>query len=286
MKKLIAYILVLMFAAAAVLVLLSVDAMACEETGIPLPKIEEGAEQLSGCAWFAVDTTRHIVGKWDAGAREEVFTATAEEAPFILGLLDNGIVRAKGELSYTEMGGWVLGLTRLETSVEIYAEYAGQVGVIVEDRTGEGMSAAAVIAATQWRTAGTIYHVFFLPDSPKAAVGVVRINGGRSSATLYAGEFEGVLCLGFVTGGMPCQPEEEPEPEATEEPEPQPTPEPVIIRETVVVKETVVRECVKQPVTVIQNNFQINYKSTVTNCQKVILSGGGCGGKSVHCVED
>ena len=281
MKKLFAIILILC--------LLPIAALACEDT-IPLPKIETGsAETLNGCAWFAVDTTRHIVGKWNAEAHEETFSATGEAAPFILGILDNGIVRSKGELKYTEAGGLILGLTRLDVSVQIYSEYYELVSTIVEARVGGELSAAAVIAASQWRTSGTIYHVFFVSDSPKAAVGTVWLNGGKNAATLYAGEFQGVLCLGFMAGGMPCQaPEETEEPEPETTPEPAATPEPVVIRETVYYKETVVREIVQKPtcVKVIQNNFQTIINSTVKNVQTVNLgSGGGCG-KSLNCVKD
>lgn len=268
MKKLLSVLLILC--------MLPLAAVACEEA-IPLPKIEDGgAEALHGCAWFAIDTTRHIVGKWNAEAREEILAASSETAPFVLGILDNGIVRAKGEIRYTEAGGMILGLTRLEVSVQIYAEYYDLVSTIVEARVGEELSAAAVIAASQWRTAATIYHVFFVSDSPKAPVGVVYLNGGKSAAILYAGEFQGVLALGFMAGGMPCQePEAAEEPEPTEEPEPAATPEPVVIRETVYVKETVVRETVTKPacVKVIQNNFQTIINSTVTNCQRVTFGG-------------
>ena len=279
MKKLIAVLLAVLMLAASAAALLGV-AYACGE--IPLPKIETGAEPLTGCAWFAIDETRHIAGKWDAEAREEYFTAPTMESPFILGLLENGVVRGKGEVKYTEAGGLLLGLTRLHCTIVIYAEYSALVAEIVEARTGEEITAASVVAASEWRTASTIYHVFFLPETPKAAIGVVWLNGGKNAATLYVGEFEGVLTLGFVTGGTGAIPE----PETT--PEPEPTPEPVIIRDTVYVRETVVREVVKEKtcIKVIQNNFQVNLNSTVTNCQKVILSGVGCNGKAVDCVKE
>ena len=281
MKKILAIILILC--------LLPIAALACEDT-IPLPKIETGsAEALSGCAWFAIDETRHIVGKWNAEAHEEVFSATSEESPFILGLLDNGVVRAKGEVKYTEIDGWVLGLTKLFCSMDVEAEYRELVSENVRYWTGEDeVTPATVIAATQRRTGTTIYHVFFLPETPKIPVITLWLNGGKNAVTIYAGIFEGEMALGFVTGGIPCQPTEEPEPETT--PEPAATPEPVVIRETVYYKETVVREIVQKPtcVKVIQINNQLNINSAVTNCQRVILNstiGGGCG-KGVNCVQD
>lgn len=266
-------------------------ALACEETIIPLPKTTvKGTEQLNGCAWFAIDETKHIAGKWDASAREEILCATTIENPFILGLLDNGVVRAKGEVKYTEIDGWVLGLTKLFCSMDIDAEYWELVSENVKYWTGKDeVTQATVIAATQRRTATTIYHVFFLPETPKIPVITLWLNGGKSAVTIYAGIFEGEMALGFVTGGIPYQPTE-----TTEEPEPETTPEPIV--NTVYVRETVVREVVKETVKeptcvrVIQNNYQTIVNSTVTNTQKVILNStisGGC--KKVipeNCVKD
>ena len=269
MKKLIAVMLI-------AVMLLPAVVYACDA---PVVKMET-RESFAGCAWFALDETRHIAGKWDANAKEGIFSAPGMENPFVKGMLDNGVVRAKGELKYFMAGDMLCGLTKVKISVEITAEYADAVYSIVESRVDGGeMTAANIIAATQWRTAATIYHVFFLPSAPKAAVGTVYLNGGSSTAALYMGEFEGVLVLGFVTGGIPYQePEatEEPEPETT--PEPVSTPEPVVIRDTVYVKETVVREVVQEKtcVKVVQINNQININSTVKNVQKVILNNGGC----------
>ena len=291
MKKLIALVLV-------AVMLIPTVVYACEETmnsAVPLPKMGKGTEELTGYAWFAIDETRHIAGKWEASAREEIFSATAIENPFILGLLDNGVVRAHGEVKYTEIDGWVLGLTKLFCSMDIDAEYWELVSENVKYWTGEDeVNQATVIAATQRRTGTTIYHVFFLPETPKIPVITLWLNGGKNAVTIYAGIFEGEMALGFVTGGTGAPAAtEEPEPETT--PEPAATPEPIV--NTVYVRETVVREVVKETVKepacvrVIQNNYQTIVNSTVTNTQKVIVnsavSSGGC--KKVipeNCVKD
>ena len=271
MKKIFAIILILC--------MLPMAALACEED-MPIVKIETSSAYYAGCAWMALDETRHIVGKWDASAQEETFTAPDKENPFILGLLDNGVVRAKGELKYFTAAGRICGLTKVACTVEIRAEYAQAVSEIVENRVEcKEVNAAAVIAATQWRTAGTIYHVFFLPSAAKAPVGVVRLNGGSSAATLYMGEFEGALVLGFVTGGVPAR---EPEPEEDpEEPETEPEPEPVVIVQNVYIRqESTTTNCTR----IIQDNRQININSIVENHQKQIVKiGTGCGG--MRCLE-
>lgn len=277
MKKLIALTLILC--------LVPLTALACETTppsasqtpplageAMPVVKIENGCEAFSGCAWFAIESDRHIIGKWSADAREEIFTARELDKLYILGLLENGVVRAKGELKYIEADGTILGLTKLACTVEIKAEYAKTVQDIVEARTGGTLSTAAVIAATQWRTAETIYHVFFLPDAVKAPVGTLWLNGGKSAVTLYVGEFCGVKVLGFVTGGI----RDEEKPKAAETPAP--------VTQTVYVTQRVEQKtCIK----IIQDNRQINIGSTVDNrqAQTVILGGKGCGSKPV-CVEN
>lgn len=264
MKKMLSVLLIMVL-------LMPAAVYACEETAIPLPKMGTGAETLTGYAWLAIDETWHIAGKWQASAREGIFSAPKDENPFIRGLLDNGVVRAKGEVTYTEIDEWVLGLTKVFCSMDVDPEYRVLVSENVKHWTGEEeVTPATVIAATQRRTAMTIYHVFFLPETPKIPVITLWLNNGKDAVTIYAGLFEGEMSLGFVTGGIPYQ-----EPETTEEPEPEATPEPVVIRDTVYVKETVVKEVVKEKtcVKVIQNNFQVNINSTVTNRQTVIVKG-------------
>lgn len=236
------------------------------------------AGYYAGASWWALTAWHRVPGKVHPNEDVDALPANPPESAWIGGCVDNGLVREHSVMEVITSGGAVYGLSSVQISIQIREEYISLVESIVRERLDvEEITANAIIAATMWWQENTVCHIFFLPSAPKMQVGSVTVNNGKTAITLWAGDFDGdgALELGFVTGSAPAA---TPEPVATPEPEPAPTPEPVIIHNTVYVKETVVKETVKEKscVTVVQNNYQVNINSTVTNCQKVILQNGGC----------
>ena len=289
MKKLIAMVLV-------AVMMIPAAVYACDGTAV-LPNIETAAWDVSGCAWVALSAENRLMyGKLSEEEKLEIFPAKSMNGAFVRGITESGVIREKGEMRYMLLEGTVIGLTKVEVTVKIEAEYWEIVESIVNRRMEkyEEITAADIMACTLGRTESTVYHYLFGRTSGYIAVGSVVFNG-KNTVSLCVGDwnFDGLADLGFpVYLGNPDSEatEKEEEPETTQEPEPEPaaTPEPIV--NTVYVKETIVKEVVKETVKepscvkIIQNNFQTIVNSTVTNTQKVILNnGGGC--RKVECVE-
>lgn len=251
----------------------------CEEEarGVLIAKSETTvrANVFTGAAWWALTAGNRVFGKNGPFENVTAIPANPPRAAWIGGCLDNGIVREHNTMTVIGDG---YGLTNVEATITLMPDAVELVGSIIRERLGvDEITVNTIIAATMWWEQSTVCHIFFLPEAPKMWVGT--ITAGKAIIDLYAGDWagDGTLVLGFMAGGSPATPE------------PASTPEPVVIRETVYVKETVVREVVKEKtcVKVIQVNNQININSTVTNSQKVILSGTGCGKNyREKCVED
>lgn len=253
-----------------------------EAAGVLIAKSETAiqANVFTGISWWALTVENRVFGKISPMEQVSAVAANPPRGAWIGGCVDNGVVRDKHTMTVIGEG---YGLTQVEVRIELRQEAVELVERILWERLEvDTITANAIIAATMWWEKSTVCHVFFLPDAAKMWAGT--ITAGKNTIELYAGEWGGVLVLGFVSGSCPA-PTPEPEPEAT----PAPTPVPVVIRETVYVKETVVREVVQEKacVKVIQNNFQVNVNSTVTNTQKVIFGGSGCK-KAIpnDCVKD
>ena len=122
-------------------------------------KIETG-NTYTGRAYVAMEQEQHLTGLLCETEKAEVFPAPRNIRPYVRGVVENGIVRAKGVLAYHEINGMVCGLTETGCAVTIYPEYEQAVAEIVARRTGTTVIAAAIIACTQWRTETTIPKIF------------------------------------------------------------------------------------------------------------------------------
>ncbi len=277
MKKLISLVLVAMM-----LTLPALGAADCgcgcgacicgaEAAGVLVAKSEMSVQTnvFTGISWWALTEENRVFGKISPLEQVSAVAANPPRGAWIGGCVDNGVVRDKHTMTVIGEG---YGLTQVDVHIELRQEAVELVERILWERLEvDTITANAIIAATMWWEKSTVCHVFFLPDAAKMWAGT--ITAGKNTIELYAGEWGGVLTLGFVSGSCPA-----------------PTPEPVVIRDTVYVKETVVREVVKEKtcVKVIQNNFQVNINSTVTNTQKVIVGGGSGCKKAIpnDCVKD
>ena len=242
-------------------------------------KIETG-NTYTGRAYVAMEQEQHLTGLLCETEKAEVFPAPRNIRPYVRGVVENGIVRAKGVLAYHEISGIICGLTETGCAVTIYPEYAQAVAEIVARRIGEDakVNEATIIACTQWRTETTITQIFYTEKTAWAVCGSVFFDGAQYPAALCIGDFngDGAPELGYIAGGMPQEPEKPKEPEI------------MVVEKTVyvekVVEKTVVNNCTK----IIQDNRQININSNVTNKQKqtVIINGGkGCKPCLPRCIE-
>ena len=265
MKKAMILSLVLMMLAA-------VPAAACE-----LPNIETGAAAMSGAAWWVISGSHHVMGRMNEKETLQIYPAQNVEGAYITGAVETGLIREKGEMRYMAVNGSACGLTRVEVTVSIRAEYMEEVRWIVARRMGEGaaVDAGNVIACTIRRTQATVCHYFFSSTVDRILIGTVTVNNGRDAFALYMGDWtgDGLPELGFAAGYI-VQQYKTPE-------KPQGNPQNSQ-------SSTQSKDCGKKGgcTLVIQVNAQININSTVTNNQNVNIN-NGCNknGHMVNCVK-
>jgi len=277
MKKLLVMVLVIC--------MMPTFAFACDYENPAIVAIEKSTNACSGYAYFALDESMHIFAKLNETERVTVYSSKGGESTYIRGIVGNGIIRAKGEMRYLNVGGMLCGLTKVKCSVNIQEEYKEAVWQIIERRIENGaeLTANAVIACTQWRTEETIYHIMFSSNVAHVSVGTLTVN--ECVTDICIGDFngDGLFELGFPSGYW--IEESKPEPEVEEEPEPAPEPV-VIVNNYYVTEKTTQNVCNKVTNTIIQDNRQVNINSQVTNNQKQIVTinpNKDCG-KQFHCV--
>lgn len=248
-----------------------------------------------GASWWALTDGNRAFGKISPAEDQPVCPAKPPKSAFVGGCMDNGLVRKKGSMTVlTGADGLVYGLTSLDVKITLNADAVALVESIVRDRLEvDGITANAIIAATMWWQETTVTHIFFHPTAPMMWVGVVTVNGGRNTIDLWAGDWDGdgFPELGFCAGSSPTPvPTAEPTPEPTPVPVPESTPAPAA-ENTPAPQKTESRECSKAPMCVknyyttniIQINNQVNIKSKVTNCQKVVAPVPS-GRKGAQCI--
>lgn len=251
-------------------ILIPARGLACDAPAVKI----QSTLTFTGSAFLAMEQEQHIIGMISETERAELFTAARVMRPYVRGVVENGVVRAKGALLYREAGGVICGLTSVGCTVVIYPQYAGAMAEIIARLIGEeaDLSAETILACTQWRTASTITHIFYTDRTAWAAVGSAYFDGAQCPAILYIGDFngDGAPEPGFLAGGMPQ------EPERTKEPDP---PQVIVVEKTVhvekVVEKTVVNNCTR----IIQDNRQINIGGIVKNKNTMIVNIGGNGCK-------
>lgn len=262
MKKLITLMLIVMMLTPAVM------AYACEEVKTVLPNIECNTQSETGFAWVVLDAEfQMLCGKTYANEKVEIRPARCADKTFVRGIVEDGILRYKGEMKYLVIDGQVFGLTKIEVTVEIGEEYQGPVENILLRRMGDEakVNAGNVIACTIGRTQTAVFHYFFRASDSCVKVGRVFFNG-TYAANLYMGDWnaDGLMELGFMAAGIRVPLDANGEPVVQEE---------TTTTTTTTASTSVNKTCVK----VIQINNQININSTVTNCLRVnIGASGGC----------
>ena len=262
MKKLIALMMV------ALMLIPAMVAVACEEADAVLPNIESGSQSESGPAWVALDAEYQMLyGKTSETEEVEIRPAKCAEKNFVRGIVEDGILRYKGEMRYLVNDGQVFGLTKIEVTVEIGEEYQGPVENILLRRMGDEakVNAGNVIACTIGRTQTTVFHYFFRASDSCVKVGRVFFNG-TYIANLYMGDWnaDGLMELGFMAAGIRVPLDANGEPVAQEE-------------TTVTATATAQSACSSASgnnicVQITQNNYQINVGSTVNNCLRVNMT--------------
>lgn len=169
-----------------------------------------------GAAWWALAESQLVIGIKAPNEQAAILPMQAPEKTFIRGAVDNGLIREKSVMRVTfGTGGAVYGLTQIQVSVRIRAEFVGLVESIVYNRIGAGadITANSIIACSQWWDGMSVGHIFFTSATEKTAVGTVTVNGGADTIILWAGDFDGdgTLELGFCAGWTERQPEPAPE---------------------------------------------------------------------------
>ncbi len=266
MKKLIAVLLTV-----ALMLTPAMVAVACEEADAVLPNIESGSQSESGPAWVALDAEYQMLyGKTSETEEVEIRPARCAEKTFVRGIVEDGILRYKGEMRYWIADERVYGLTKIEVSVEISSDAWGAVESIVIRRMGDEakMTAGNIVACTIGRTASTVYHYFFRPQSDCVRVGRVIFNGSYS-ANIYLGDWHGngQMDLGFMVAGIKVPLGANGEPVTQEE---------TVTETTVTATATAQSTCGSASgnnicVRITQNNYQVNIGSSVNNCLRVIM---------------
>lgn len=224
-------------------------ACACgtEATGVLVARSETIIQTnvFCGASWWALTEGNRVFGKISPLEQVGTVPANPPRAAWIGGAMDNGLVRDHHTMTVIGEG---FGLTSIDVRIELRRDALELVESIVRDRLAvDTITANAIIAATMWWEQGTVCHVFFLPGT---AAWVGTITAGRATIDLYAGDWGGVLALGFVTGSSPAP---------TPTPEPHPTPAPRTETRT---EYTMKKTCVKN--VYITNVVQINIAGKAT----------------------
>ena len=254
-------------------------------------KIEVNLNVYTGETWWCISENRLVTGKIRVDEKVDTAKIAEQKTPYVRGFVDNGLIREKGAIRYTEIGGTILGLTELEATVTIWEQYTEAVETVVHEKLGENVeiSANSILSCSlRWET-NTVYHMFADQYSGRIPIGTVTLNGGESTTLIYICDFDGngtfeiVFSAGWIPYEEPKQPENDPEsrlPEELEtEPECKPEPTVIVQKETVYVEKTTV--C--KPITQIIN--QVNINSTVTNTQTVNINNGIICKKTLPCAE-
>lgn len=271
MKKLIAVLLTV------ALMLTPAAVYACDDVEALLPNIECGMQNDVGPAWVAMDAEYQMLyGKISETEEVEIRPARRPEKNFVRGVVEDGILRYKGEMRYLVADGQVFGLTRIEVLCEIGEEYWDAVEDIVIRRMSDEaeMTAGNIIACTIGRSENTVYHYFFRASDSAVKVGRVFFNG-TYAANLYMGDWHGIgqMDLGFMAAGIKVPLGANGEPVTQEE---------TVTETTVTATATAQSACSSASgnnicVRITQNNYQVNIGSSVNNCLRVIM------GVASHC---
>jgi hypothetical protein len=181
----------------ALCILIPACASACGGIAV---KIETG-NTYTGSVYVAMEQEQHLTGMLSETEKAEVYAAPRNIRPYVRGVVENGIVRAKGVLAYHEINGMVCGLTETGCTVTIYPEYEQAVAEIVDRRIGgeTTVSAAAIIACTQWRTETTITQIFYTEKTAWEAGGSVFFDGPQYPASLCIGDCKRQHYRNFAT---------------------------------------------------------------------------------------
>ena len=248
------------------------------------------AFNVCGEALWALSDSQHITGILTPDKVEEYLPAQNPPKPYIVGFLDNGLVRTKGLQEYcVSTSGAYGGFTYVRTKIDIFAQYEEIVCEIVTDKLGyEPRTVVDYILATMYFECKYAGHRFFDTKVSKFHVGNVIVNDGKDTIALYMGDwdFDGKYDLGFAVGYVQCTPAPRPTCPVVPPCRPRPTPKPkqkpckpeiivqpeIVVRPQVVVVEPKV-QAPKVEVTckpkVCTPFVQINLFSDVTNNIKI-----------------
>lgn len=224
MKKIIAVVL-------AACLLFSVTAFACEEYAPIIPPAREeyvAPFTYDDDVWVALTAEYHELAKiTDPNKIPEEYPVQNVEKVFVRGFSDHGMIGVSCRISIIEVEETVVGLTRLnDVSVKVDEDKYDIVESVILNMFGEGtcVSARSIFAATLWRIRNTVSHIFFTEKIGHFRVAEATFNGGRNTAVIYAGDFDGDgdLEFGFAAGWLDRTPE--PVPETTPAPDATPAP--------------------------------------------------------------
>ena len=163
------------------------------------------AESYSGPASFVVSKENHLVGVRNTSEVVQHFPVYSSHLNTITGVKENGVVREKGLAEFITINDVVLGLTKLNVTINIDSRYYELVKALVDFHTnGDEMSADSIIASTYYINYGYVGHIFYTEPHNVLVVGTVYFKNQRLPVMLCVGDFyhNGTRELGF----MGCNP--------------------------------------------------------------------------------
>lgn len=232
-----------------------------------------------GEALWALSDSQHVTGILDPQTVEERLPAQNPAKPYIVGFLDNGLVREKGLQEYCiSASGTYGGFTYVCTKLEIFPQFEEIVDEVVMDTIGyEPNDVLDYILATMYFECKYAGHMFFKTNVSKFHVGNVTVNEGKNTFPLYMGDWDndGKYELGFAAGWTQCTPKPCVPKPCIPKPVPKPTPKPCHPRYNPPEPPKIKAPCVKTTTTTTKTTttccpkpIQINIFSIVNNCFK------------------